>query len=169
MTTYGVGHAISADEFAAATARTQAILTGSSATTDSSSITTTESVVHTAPSAVWANGRVYRVQLAGRFSGSGGSAGVTLRIRKGTTTGGTQLCDFGIVLLPTNFPYAPGPMLLANNSGADITTQVCATAQSAAAGTATWNGSASSPRGFYVIDVGAYSDFAGLAPIAFIT
>jgi hypothetical protein len=133
-----------------------------------SSAVSAETVIHTSNNTpIWRNGRTYAVQMVGRFSGSG-SSGATLRLRKGNTTGGALLCDFGVVILPSNFTYAAGPMLLANNSGADITSQVCATIQSGA-GTVQWLGTTTSPRGFYVIDVGAYSDFNGLAPVAFIT
>jgi hypothetical protein len=148
------------------------LLTGVTATTASSTFTSAaEVVVSTAPSAVFKNGRVYRVTLSG-LGVNQTVATVTvanLRIRKGTTNAGTEWINFGNTLVSASSNVGvPAPKLIGNNTGSDITTQCCMTAVTNA-GTANINATTTNPRGFWIEDVGTIATWNGVAPVSLIT
>ena len=61
-------------------------VTGAYSQADSAAIGA-DTVTHTAPSATYRNGRVYRLNLSGRLGGeAGGCTAMALHFRKGTTT-----------------------------------------------------------------------------------
>jgi hypothetical protein len=152
--------------------RGRGFLTGVTSNSASTNFTTgTEIVLSTAPSAVFRDGRVYEVQLSGlgvnTVSGSPGVA--NLHLRKGTTNAGTEWINFGNMVINSQANVAfPGPTLIGNNTGSDITTQCCLTGVTNT-GTCNVNAVATNPRGFRITDVGSVANLNGVAPISFIT
>lgn len=139
-------------------------------TASSVSVGTTETVCFTTAGATYLPNRLYRASWQGVMQSTVAAARGQQRIRKGNTTGGTQLvlagfteCIAGSVNETASFSG-----YFVNNSGGSLTTAVSLTLiQAGAAGTLIEAASASSPAGLLIFDEGVCptSLTAGLASL----
>ena len=139
-----------------------------SATTDSSAIGTTETVVATTSTMTFYNGRAYQVEVGGGLYGDTAGNFCTFAIRKNNLAG-AQLLNFTGTETNTLHTSSVQPLhlvhYLSNTTGADITsTALALTMQSNTGNTQMW-GRASLPRFVRVLDSGAAADNPQAAPI----
>lgn len=129
--------------------------------------TTTETVLGTAPSFAWKNGRAYRVKIWG-YAASSTASYLFLRLRKGTTTAGTNLVDH--MRVPTlagatlNTP-ASLDVVIFNSTGADITTALSLTGQATSGIASTqWSSNGTTVNSYMTVeDIGLAADWPGTA------
>lgn len=121
-----------------------------------------ETVTDTISNFLFEDGRVYSVQPLGRMNASVASIGAVFRLRKGTTTAGALILDFGA--LPTQNPNAVTlcpPLYIARATGVgNLLTNICMTLGSTA-GTVTWIDGANCPRGLLIKDEGNHNTWEG--------
>jgi hypothetical protein len=117
-----------------------------------------EQILYTGPSAVYVAGRCYELRYS--FLGATAAAGdITIAVRKGTTTAGTQLAGER-----TGTPVAAraetcrGWPRIRNATGSPVTTQVVLTA-TPNAGNGTYTSTTTSVGRFEAWDIGAAADF----------
>ncbi len=121
-----------------------------------------ETVVDTITPFLFEDGRVYEVSPLGRMGCSAAGIGAVFKLRKGTTTAGTLILDWGA--LPTlsgALVTMPPPLYCARAAGAgNLSTNICLTLGSTA-GTVTYTDGANTPRGLLLVDVGNTDTWAG--------
>jgi hypothetical protein len=141
---------------------------GTFLTSDSAPIGVTETAVHwTTTQMVFRNNRVYEIRLAGVLAAAG-TTGTIMRMRKGQTTAGALILDFGVTPTGGAFTPPPAPAMFANTTGADITSNLVVTCQ-VGGGSTQWLGNSTRPSGFSIWDVGDANQMTGKAPFSFIT
>lgn len=140
------------------------IITYVDATSNSSAIGVTETVVLTAPTITYADDRVYKVTVSGNLLGSVANTANTF-IRKDTTSG-TLLGTHRSATLPTaNSPTNLDIFLFCNRSGAPVSTSVVFSIQ-ASSGTVTHVASIFDLRYMLIEDIGALSsEFANVISV----
>jgi hypothetical protein len=125
---------------------------------------TTETVVMTAPSMTYKNGRAYRVKVWGLQQSTTASTFFLYRLRKGSNTiVGTIYKDqmrLPVLSSASTNGAVVLDVILTNTSGADITTAVTLTA-TCNAGTGTFAASAGNRAHITVEDVGLSADWVG--------
>jgi hypothetical protein len=125
---------------------------------------TTETVVMTAPSMTYRNGRAYRVKVWGLQQSTTASTWFLYRLRKGSNTiVGTVYKDqmrLPVLSSASTNGAVVLDVVLVNTSGADITTAITLTA-TCNAGTGTFAASAGNRAHITVEDVGLSADWVG--------
>jgi hypothetical protein len=125
-----------------------------------------ETVMYTFTNFRFRDGRVYRFWFGGRMAASVAGSGAVFKVRKTNLAGATVL-DLGAV--PTQNPNQATISVegyIARTAGTGDVVQTVVVTLAATAGTVTWTGAATSPRGVLIQDVGAEGPWFG--PIAFI-
>lgn len=125
----------------------------------------TELVLQSIPSMVFKDGCAYKITAGHRLSMSTLGGRVLFRLRKGTTAAGADWGEFGRTTCATAadvYAAVTGDIILTNNSGADITTQVSITGTAAnTAGTWIDWASATTPRFLRSEYIGAAAKYPG--------
>lgn len=136
--------------------------------TRTSSVTygATETVIMSTASMTWVNNRAYKVTALGLHQYPTTANYAVYRIRKGTTTAGTQLRgNLRITSLPVTGTDSPVfiQVILTNTTGADISTAVCLTGmQGTSAQTWTWTADATTNISYLTVeDCGSAANYTG--------
>ncbi|MEU1088974.1 hypothetical protein ABZ401_19425 [Streptomyces sp. NPDC005892] len=130
--------------------------------------TTTETVLGTAPSFTWRNGRAYRVKVWG-YASSSTPTYLFLRLRKGATIAGATYVDQMRIATITGGTSINTPavvdVILFNSSGADIVTALSLTGQANSGITTTqWSSNGTTVSSYMTVeDIGLAADWPGVA------
>lgn len=133
---------------------------------------TSEQVVIVVEDCTFKDGRAYALELSFLMRADTNPAWAYTRIRRGSTTGGTELRQFRLKYLEPQSPnlgeYFYGKFLVKRNSGAgDLTIDLaCTLARQSGTGTLTYIANSTNAVGqFAVTDVGAADDYPAAFPI----
>lgn len=121
---------------------------------------TTEQIALTQTGVALKTGRAYRVKVRGLCQNNTASTGVRIRVRKTNVTGAIWADTFTVATptAATNCQYA-NEQVIANTTGATITTDLVMTWLSVTAGSSFLNAGPGFYTAFDVTDIGAAADF----------
>ena len=136
--------------------------TSSVSVTSNSGAISSETVIMTIPSTTYQSGRAYRLEVRGKLQASTANTG-TLRVRFGTTTGGTLIATLGgVPVTATGTNPAAGfnfeVYLKVDSGDPDVTTAMAITLASST-GTDTLLAGSNEPAYAVTYDVGDWNDY----------